>query len=201
VRPNVSIQCCHLGPPRSFLRRYFNCFCLLCTSNLRFLLLCLSFLPRDARKSAIVLIFAVRIAIWTSDDPVSGPTRCSVAAMLVSARIGCTVSLRFRSGGARGGKIMSVLCRPNVSMQRVMLTRMRSLLEPFCSARQRARDPACFVLQSRPRSSRPRPSCFLQRRPTNKEWWWSSSRFRSAEQPAFDFSAVACLRLGARMHS
>jgi hypothetical protein len=29
VRPSVSMQCCHLGPPRSFLLRYCNSFCLL----------------------------------------------------------------------------------------------------------------------------------------------------------------------------
>lgn len=86
----------------------------------------------------MVLIFAVKIAIWTSEDPVSGPARFSAAATLVSGRMGCMVSLKFRSGGARGGKILSVLWRPNVSMHRSLLTRMRSLLDPFSRAVMRA---------------------------------------------------------------
>ncbi len=45
LSPRVFTTCCHRSPPRSFVRRYFNNFCLLCTITLRFLLLTLSFLP------------------------------------------------------------------------------------------------------------------------------------------------------------
>lgn len=139
VNPKVSIQCCHLGPPLSFLLKYCKSFCLLWTNNLKFRLLCLSPLPRNAKKSARVLIFAVNIAICTSEDPVSGPMRLFVAAMFVSGRTGCTSTpLTTLMVGALGGSCLSVLCRPNASTQRAMLTRMRSLLEPFSSAVIRA---------------------------------------------------------------
>ena len=139
VSPRVSIQCCHLGPPLSFRLRYCSNFCLLCTSNCRFRLLCLSPFPRACKKSARVLIFAVKMAIWTSDDPVSGPTRFAVAATFVSGRTARTSSAPDRlNDGALGGNILSVLWRPNVSTQRVMFTRMRSLLDPFSRAVMRA---------------------------------------------------------------
>jgi hypothetical protein len=139
VNPRVSMQCCHLGPPLSFRLRYCNNFCLLCTSKRRFRLLCLSPFPRACRKSANVLIFAVKMAIWTSDEPVSGPTRFAAAAMFVSGRTVRTSSAPDRlSDGALGGNILSVLWRPNVSTHRMVFARIRSLLDPFSRAVIRA---------------------------------------------------------------
>lgn len=110
VRPRVSMQCCHLGPPLSFLLKYCNSFCLLCTNSLRFRLLCLSPFPLVAKKSATVLILAVKMAICTSEEPVSGPIRFSVAWMFVSGRTGCApMEFTEGSGGARGGNMRSVL--------------------------------------------------------------------------------------------
>ena len=105
VNPNVSMQCCHLGPPLSFRLRYCNSFCRLCTSNLRFRLLALSFLPLVCKNSASVLIFAVRIAICTSLEPVSGPPRFIAAGLLVGA--GSAPGVSFADGF--GGRIGSVL--------------------------------------------------------------------------------------------
>lgn len=139
VNPSVSMQCCHLGPPLSFLLRYCNSFCLLCTSSRRFRLLCLSPFPLDCKKSARVLILAVKMAIWTSEEPVSGPTRFAAAALFVSGRTTRVSSAPDRlSDGALGGNILSVLWRPNVSIQREMFTRIRSLLDPFSRAVIRA---------------------------------------------------------------
>ena len=124
VRPSVSMQCVHLGPPLSFLLKYASSFCLLCTSSLRFLLLTLSIFPLVAKKSASVRIFAVKIPICTSLLPVSGPA--------LGVFVGCSIA-GTTAVGARGSNCLSVSCRPKVEMHRWMLTRSRSFDEPFAS--------------------------------------------------------------------
>src|SRR2546423_257381 len=125
--PSFSTKFCHRGPPLSFRRRYDSNFCLLCTSTLKFLLLCLSFL---CRLSARALIFVVRMAACTSEDPVSGPIRRGATAVFGSAAFIVRIALL----AGLGGSTRSVLCRPNSSMHRWILTRVRSLLLPLSKA-------------------------------------------------------------------
>lgn len=142
VNPNVSIKCLHLSPPLSFFLKYRNSFCLRCTNNLRFRAFTLSLRPRVSRKSASVLIFAVKIAICTSLLPVSGPTRgvVVVVVVVVVAVVPSAASASKRSeprgdvDTGFGRRYVSVLCRPNVSIQRWMFARVRSALLALVSA-------------------------------------------------------------------
>lgn len=119
-KPSFSTRFCHRGPPLSFLLRYFNSFALLCTSSLKFLLLCLSMVPLVSKKSATARILAVRMAICTSLLPVSAPTRstfcCSPPVVAAEASL--------------GDSVCSVLCRPKTSMHLCLFTLNLSLLLP-----------------------------------------------------------------------
>jgi hypothetical protein len=121
VSPNASTTFLNRGPPLSFLSRYRSNFCRLCTNNRKFRLLTLSILPLPSKNVASVRILAVRMAICTSELPVSGPTRG------VFSNTFCdfgTIEAGF------GSRVESVLCRPKSSMQRCLFKRKRSLLLP-----------------------------------------------------------------------
>lgn len=87
------------------------------------------------------------MAIWTSELPVSGPARVGIdcssdrrAVRSASSGVGGgggSVMVEVEEGGVcprltgLGGSMLSVVWRPNVSMQRRMLILVRSLLLLF----------------------------------------------------------------------
>ena len=99
-----------LGPPLSVLLRYAINFCLLWTIILSRRLLLLSLFSR--RLFARTLIFAVKIAICTSEDPVSAPILLWEA---VASASGFSF-LMFCLLLSPGVRTPSVLCRPNSSI-------------------------------------------------------------------------------------